>query len=91
MGLNEVFCDHCGDDLPRENRNPISCLDHDVHSANKGESAVLCDSCWIIYCELVRKDKVVCKICGESTTENTKSSFFGFVHKYGPTDHKFEI
>jgi hypothetical protein len=30
-----------------------------------------------------------CKVCGEETTHNTASSFFGHVHRWGPTDHDF--
>ena len=30
-----------------------------------------------------------CKICGEDTTHNRESSFFGSVHRFGPTDHTF--
>lgn len=36
-----------------------------------------------------RKPIIRCKICGEETCNNRKSSFYGHVHKWGPTAHKF--
>ena len=30
-----------------------------------------------------------CSVCGEDTTHNRASSFFGHVHRWGPTDHVF--
>lgn len=33
--------------------------------------------------------KIVCKVCGEETTSNKSSSFYGSVHKWGPTTHAF--
>ena len=43
------YCDHCGEDDRVENMYPIEHLDVDVHSANKGESAVLCEDCYALY------------------------------------------
>ena len=30
-----------------------------------------------------------CKVCKEGTTHDRESSFYGFVHRWGPTNHKF--
>lgn len=30
-----------------------------------------------------------CSICGEDTTHNRESSFYGEVHRWGPSDHPF--
>jgi hypothetical protein len=34
--------------------------------------------------------KIVCKICGEETGGTPTNSFYGTVHKWGPTTHAFE-
>jgi hypothetical protein len=34
--------------------------------------------------------KIVCAVCGEETGGNPTYSLYGSVHKWGPTDHKFE-
>jgi hypothetical protein len=31
-----------------------------------------------------------CRECGEETTNNRSSSFFGSVHRFGPRDHEFK-
>jgi hypothetical protein len=30
-----------------------------------------------------------CQVCGEETTHNRESSWFGHVHRFGPRDHDF--
>jgi hypothetical protein len=47
MGLNNdtECCDHCGKPLTRRTRHVLYELPIDVHSANAGESAVLCARC----------------------------------------------
>lgn len=37
----------------------------------------------------LHRDIPRCIICGEETTHNTQSSFFGSVHRFGPRDHDF--
>jgi len=34
--------------------------------------------------------KIVCAVCGEETGGKPTYSLYGSVHKWGPTDHKFE-
>lgn len=36
------------------------------------------------------KTKIVCEVCGEETTSNKESSWYGEVHKWGPRDHTFK-
>lgn len=33
--------------------------------------------------------KIVCKVCGEETISSKTNSFYGSVHKWGPTTHAF--
>ena len=40
------WCDHCGDELDREERCVIDELPVNVTSANEGESATLCRGCY---------------------------------------------
>lgn len=40
---------------------------------------------------VIEDDIPKCKICGEDTTHNRESSFFGSVHRWGPRDHDFTV
>ena len=44
-----TYCDWCGEDVREEEQVPISRLAMSVDSANAGESAVLCKSCFAEY------------------------------------------
>lgn len=43
---SEEYCDHCGDALKANDTHVFEKLPSDVASANKGESACLCGSCY---------------------------------------------
>ena len=43
---DKEYCDNCGETLTKETRNVVPSLSRDIESANKGESAVLCHTCY---------------------------------------------
>ena len=43
---DKEYCDHCGDELTEETRIVVPSLSQDIASANAGESAVLCSTCY---------------------------------------------
>lgn len=45
MSYECEYCDHCGSKTNIDSVYPISELNQNIDSANKGESAVLCEIC----------------------------------------------
>jgi hypothetical protein len=43
---DKEYCDHCGDELPAVAHIVVPSLSQDIASANKGESAVMCYTCY---------------------------------------------
>ena len=45
MSYECEYCDHCGSKINIDSVHPISELNQNINSANKGESAILCETC----------------------------------------------
>ena len=50
------YCDDCGDKLIGKDFYPITHLEIDIDSANKGESGILCPACYDKYLKGVDKE-----------------------------------
>ena len=52
------FCDECGYPLPIAKAHIVPSLPRGIHSANKGESAILCGECFV---EVMTSDSISTK------------------------------